>query len=161
MEIKTKKLLIVVRVRGPAKVNSRINDTMKMLRLYKVNNCIIVENNPNYIGMIEKIKDYVTWGELDLDTFKVLLQKRGRLAGNKILNNEYLMSKLKTTIEEFSKEVFSGKKKLKDIPGLKGFFRLNPPIKGYEPSGIKKPYSMGGALGYRKENINELIRRMI
>jgi len=154
-------VLAIIRLRGPAKLNSRIDDTMKMLRLYKANNCTVVPNSKNYLGMIQRAKDFLTWGEIDLDTFKILLEKRGRLAGNKLLTKEYLMQKTKLSVEEFGKEVFSGKKSLKDIPGLKTFFRLNPPRKGFESGGIKKPYSMGGALGYRKDHINELIRRML
>ena len=54
-----------------------------------------------------------------------------------------------------------GKKELKDIPGLKRFFRLRPPEKGFERKGIKKTYAVGGVLGYRKDKINELIMRML
>ena len=50
---------------------------------------------------------------------------------------------------------------LKEIPELKPVFRLRPPKKGYERVGIKKPFSVGGALGYRKEKINELLEKMI
>ena len=161
MEKKVNQILAVIRVRGPTMIAAKINDTMKMLRLYKVNNCIVVPNQPNYVGMIKLVKDYITWGEIDIDTFKILIEKKGRLAGNKPLTKDYLNSKVKITLEEFSKEFFEMKKSFKDIPGLKTFFRLNPPLKGYEPGGIKKPFSMGGALGYRKNHINELIRRMI
>ena len=142
MEKKVNQILAVIRVRGPTMIAAKINDTMKMLRLYKVNNCIVVPNQPNYVG-------------------KILIEKKGRLAGNKPLTKDYLNSKVKITLEEFSKEFFEMKKSFKDIPGLKTFFRLNPPLKGYESGGVKKPFSMGGALGYRKNHINELIRRMI
>ncbi|MGA3020674.1 MAG: hypothetical protein ABSD68_01865 [Candidatus Micrarchaeales archaeon] len=37
--------------------------------------------------------------------------------------------------------------------------RMHPPRHGYE--GIKKDFKSGGALGYRSNGINELIRRMI
>ena len=40
-------------------------------------------------------------------------------------------------------------------------FHLSPPRKGFERRGIKVLFSSGGALGYRKEKINELIRRMV
>lgn len=40
-------------------------------------------------------------------------------------------------------------------------FRLSPPKKGFERKGIKKPFSKGGALGNRKNKINELIKRML
>lgn len=39
--------------------------------------------------------------------------------------------------------------------------RLNPPKGGFERKGIKIPFSKGGAIGDRKEKINELIRKMI
>jgi len=51
--------------------------------------------------------------------------------------------------------------KISDIPELKHMFRLNPPTGGHERKGIKKPYALGGALGYRGKEINELIGRMI
>jgi large subunit ribosomal protein L30 len=44
---------------------------------------------------------------------------------------------------------------------LKGYFRLHPPRGGFERKGIKIPYGVGGALGNRKEKMNELIKRML
>ena len=49
----------------------------------------------------------------------------------------------------------------KDRKKTKGFFRLAPPRKGYGRGGIKVPFKVGGALGYRGEKINDLIRRML
>jgi large subunit ribosomal protein L30 len=40
-------------------------------------------------------------------------------------------------------------------------FRLNPPRKGFERKGIKKPFHLGGAYGYRGKRIDDLIKRMI
>ena len=39
--------------------------------------------------------------------------------------------------------------------------RLAPPRKGYERKGIKIAFVNGGALGDRREKINELVKRMI
>ena len=69
--------------------------------------------------------------------------------------------KKKFVLDNFFKNFFSNKKSLKDIPGLKRFFRLKPPLHGFERGGIKKPFSLGGVLGYRKDKINDLIKRMI
>jgi large subunit ribosomal protein L30 len=166
MEAKEKTLikevmLAVIRVRGPAKLAASLNDTMKIMRLYKANNCVVVKSTPVYLGMIKKVKDFVTWGEINFDTLKLLLEKKGRVVGNKPLTNDYLLKKIKMNFEEFANELMVGKNGLKDAPGLKTFFRLDPPKKGFERGGIKKPFSMGGALGYRKEHINELLRRMV
>lgn len=155
------KNIAIIRIRGRTGVNGKVNDTLDMMRLYKQNGCVIVPNNPQYLGMIQRAKDYITWGEIDKETFTLLFTKRARLAGNKALTDEYTKQHVKMDMKTFIEEFYGQKKKLKDIPGLKPYFRLNPPAKGFERGGIKKPFSMGGSLGYRKEKINELIRRMI
>lgn len=153
--------IAIIRVRGRAEQRKALNDTFKLLRLYKKNHCIVVPNTPTYLGMIKMIKDHATWGEISEKAFKELLLKRGRLPGNQKLTEAYIKEKTKLTADEFTKEFFAEKKQLKDIPGMKPYFKLNPPRHGFESKGIKKPYSLGGALGYRKNDINELIMRMV
>ncbi|MBU4501752.1 MAG: 50S ribosomal protein L30 [Nanoarchaeota archaeon] len=160
-EEKTRGRIVVVRVRGDCRIRGDMKDTLKMLRLYKKYNCIVVPNNPVYVGMIDKVKDFITWGEIDETTFKELISKRGRLPGKKQLTEAYLKDKVKLDFAGFTKEFLTFKKELKDVPGLKRFFRLHPPVKGFERKGIKKPFSMGGVIGYRKEKINDLVQRMI
>jgi len=155
------KKIAVIRIRGSTGIKKEIKDTMGMLRLYNKNHCVIINNSPNLIGMLRKVKDYVTWGEIDENTFKELLLNRGRIVGKKKLNEQYLKEKTKLSIEEFSKEFFNFKKTLKDVPGLKLYFRLKPPVKGFERKGIKTPFSMGGVIGYRKDKINNLLLRML
>lgn len=153
--------IAIIRIRGDLNVRKDNKDTLNMLRLFNKNYCVVVDNNKNYIGMIKKVKDYITWGEIDKETFELLIKTRARLAGNKKLTEEYLKEKLKFSLTDFVNDFFSGKKLLRDVPGLKQFFRLRPPTRGFERGGIKKPFSLGGALGYRKESINDLIKRMI
>lgn len=153
--------IVIIRIKGKAGLKRSIKDTFKMLRLYKKNNAVVVSNTPAYAGMIAKIQDAVTWGEIDEETCKVLLQKRGKLPGKKSLTEQYLQQHCKTTIDQFCKDFMACKKELKDVPGLKPFFKLNPPQHGFERKGVKVPFSLGGVLGYRKEKINELLQRMI
>jgi len=153
--------IAIIRIRGRSGVSKQVNDTLDMMRLYKQNGCVIVPNNPQYLGMIRRAKDYITWGEIDKETFTLLFSRRAKVAGNKPLTEEYLKTHVKTDTKGFVEDFFTLKKKLKDVPGLKPYFRLMPPAKGFERGGIKKPFSMGGSLGYRKDLINALIRRMI
>jgi|SRR3989338_249928 len=153
--------IVVVRVRGRAGVNRRIEDTMHLLKIYNKYHCIIVDNDKKVIGMLKKIKDYVTWGEVDNATLTMLLNERGRLPGNKKLDDKYIKEKLKIDIQTFAAQLYEGKKKISEVPGLKSFFKLRPPLRGFERGGIKKPFSMGGVLGYRKDRINDLVQRMI
>lgn len=154
------KMIAIIRIAGQCGLNKKIKETLKLLNLHKKNTCVVLKNNATLVGMLKKVKDYVTWGEIDDATFKKLLEERGRLPGNKKINKEYL-EKNKVDINSFSKGFMEGKKQIKDFPGLKKFFRLSPPRGGFERKGTKKAFSMGGVLGYRKDKINDMIQRML
>ena len=71
--------IAIVRVRGGIRVKKEIVDTMDMLRLYKKNYCVVYEKTPSVLGRVEKIKDYIAWGEIDEETIKLLLEKKGEI----------------------------------------------------------------------------------
>ena len=64
--------------------------TLDLLCLYKKNHCVVVPNTPAYLGMLNVVKNAVTWGEIDEPTFKMLLEKRGKLPGKEPLTEIYL-----------------------------------------------------------------------
>ena len=150
----------VVRVRGTVNVRHDIKKTLEMLRLNRVNHCVLVEENESYKGMLQKAKDYITWGEIEKDTLVELIKKRGRLIGDKPLDDDYVKSATSyKSIEELAEAIIEGKIKYRELPEIKPLFRLSPPRRGYE--GIKRAYTVGGALGYRGKDINDLIKRML
>ena len=150
----------VIRVRGIVNVNPDIKRTLELLRLTKVNHCALLEENKVYKGMLQMVKDYATWGELDKETLPKLIESRGMLVGDKEITEEYVKSATSyDTIEKLSQAILDNKFKYKEIPDVKPLFRLSPPKKGYE--GIKRSFKNGGALGYRGNEINKLIRRML
>ena len=151
----------VIRLRGTIGMKKDVKDTLKMLRLNSKNQCIVIKNNPANVGMIKKAKDYITWGEINEKTFMELLKQRGRIVGKKKLTEEYIKEKLNISVDQFIKEFFDLKRELKHIPGIKLSFRLKPPVGGFERKGIKIPFSLGGAIGYRKDKINDLILKML
>lgn len=153
--------IAAIRIHGKMKIKKDIASALHMLHLYKQNSCIILPPTPSYTGMLIKLKDYITWGELDKETCLFLLQKRGKLAGNKPLTESYLQEKIGLNFVQFTDVIFNFEKGLKDVPGLKPFFRLSPPRHGFGTKGIKKPFSLGGTLGYRKDKINDLIKSML
>ncbi|MGE4274690.1 MAG: 50S ribosomal protein L30 [Candidatus Methanomethylophilaceae archaeon] len=150
----------IVRVRGQPDVNRDIEHTMQLLNLTRVNHCVIVPEDDITKGMLNKAKDYVTWGEVSQETILAMLNARGRLPGNKELNEEYLQESTEfSSLDELAAALAAGEVRLSAMEGIKPVFRLHPPVKGYE--GNKRSYRAGGALGYRGEAINELIARMI
>ena len=149
---------VVVRVRGSINVKPKIKETMKLMRLNRVNHCVIVPENETYEGMLKIIKDYVTWGEVDVETTELMLESSGKTSGNAIFTKKELKDSSFKTMKALAKNLSEGKVVMRDVPKLKPIFRLHPPRKGYE--GVKRSFKEGGALGYRGEKINKLIRRM-
>jgi len=150
----------IIRVRGIVNVNPDIKRTLKLLRLTKVNHCTLIEENKVYKGMLQKVKDYTTWGEIDKEILPKLMEFRGMIVGDKQITEEYIKSATSyNTFEKLSQAILDNKFKYKEIPDVKPLFRLSPPKKGYE--GIKRSFKNGGALGYRGKEINKLIGRMI
>ncbi|MFP4170545.1 MAG: 50S ribosomal protein L30 [Methanomassiliicoccales archaeon] len=150
----------VIRVRGPVNVSGKIEDTLDVLNLTRVNHCSIVPQTPSAMGMIQKVKDYVTYGEISEETLARLIKFRGRLKGDRAVDDNYVMENSEfTSIMSLSKAVANDEARLRDIKDMKPVFRLHPPLKGYE--GVKRSYQNGGALGYRGEDINKLIDRML
>lgn len=143
-----KKYLGVILIRGLIKVRKPVKDTLKLLRLNHKNSCIVIEENPVNSGMIKKVKDYITWGEIDRETHQQLIEKRGEEYKGLAEDSK---GKIKYDNRFF---VYKNKK-------YKKYFRLNPPRKGFERKGVKLPFRAGGALGYRGKKINELIKRML
>jgi large subunit ribosomal protein L30 len=150
----------VVRVRGTAGVRGDIADTLAMLRLHKPNHCVLVPEDPVHVGMLQKVKDRVTWGEVDHQTLAPLIKFMSRLEGNRRLTDYYVKKNSEfTSISSLAKAIAKGEATLMSVPGLKPVLRLHPPLKGY--GDVRRPFQLGGAVGYRAEGINELIQRMI
>ena len=156
-------LYAIIRIRGSSDTPYDIEYTLRLLRLVRKFHCVLYLDTQAVKGMLHKVKDWITWGEIDRETLIELLRKRGRIIGNKPLTDEFIKSKLKiSSIEELADALLQGRilfHKLEEY-GIKPVFRLHPPKGGFKGS-TKKPYGAGGELGYRGLAINELLRRMI
>ncbi|MBN2109692.1 MAG: 50S ribosomal protein L30 [Methanosarcinaceae archaeon] len=149
----------LVRVRGNVNVRGSIEDTLKMLRLHRVNHCVLLSDDPHNKGMIQKVKDYVAYGPISVETLTEMLKNRGMLQGGEKLTDEYVAENTGfSSIEEFAQAVIDGKATVKDVPKLKPVFRLHPPRKGH--AGIKRTAQQGGILGNNGEDINLLLKKM-
>ena len=102
------------------------------------------------------------WGEVDADTIEILLKERGRMVGDKPVDDAAIKESSKyKTVAAFSKAMAAGEATMKDVEGLKPIFRLHPPRGSKGWGGIKRSYTVGGALGFRGEAISELAGRML
>jgi len=149
-----------IRIRGHSKLKGEIEDTMCMLRLTRANHCVVLAETDEIKGMLMKAKDYITWGEVSEETLARMILFRGRLIGDKPIDDEVVKENTAFgSIMAFARGITKGEAKYSEMKDVKPLFRLSPPRKGYE--GIKRGFGAGGALGYRGEKINDLISRMI
>ncbi len=138
-------MIVVIRIKGRVEIPKKIEDTLRKLNIWKKYSCSIVRENSNKIGMVKKVRSYVSYGKIDKKTFIKLVDKRGKSLGEK--------KDGKKIVEEFTKSKTG--KKLSDF-GIKNFFRLHPPRGGINT----KKHFPKGVLGENKE-INKLIERML
>ena len=137
-----------IRIRGSVGLRKDIKDTLVMLRLHRKMHCVLLKESESIKGMLQKVRNFIIYGEVDDEILKLLIKKRGRKSGNKRLT------------EKEVEEVFKKVKEAERIPeNIKPVFRLTPPSKGFKRS-IKQHYPKG-ELGYRGKEINELLKRMI
>jgi large subunit ribosomal protein L30 len=158
-------LYLIIRIRGTVDVRPEVEHTLYLLRLRQRFAASLYHSSlPGLEGMLQKIRDWATWGEIDRDTLIQLIRVRGRLIGDKPITDEWVQKNLGLYggIPELADKLLSGEimyHKLED-KGVKPFFRLHPPRGGFKGS-IKRHYGDGGELGYRGTAINELVRRML
>lgn len=154
-----RKCLAVIRVRGTSDISREIKETLKMLHLTQNCHATLIDNRPSYSGMLRKAQNSLTWGEISEESIKLLLEKRGRLNGNKKLTEEYAQEIGYESLNDLAAAIYESRVEYSKLPKMKPVFRLHPPKKGFKGK-VKRSYAAGGVTGYRGEAINELIKRM-
>ena len=154
------KCLAVIRVRGVADASPQIEKTLETLHLNRNCHITIVDNRASFVGMLRKARHFLTWGEPTKETIKLLLKERGKLVGNKPVDDIYAQRIGYKSLDELADAILSLKVDFRNLSDIKPVFRGHPPKKGYKAK-IKKSYAAKGVTGYRGEAINKLIERMI
>ena len=135
-------MIAIIRISGDVKIREHIRETLRRLGLTRKYSCIVLDK-PTEVesGMLKDIKDFVAFGELDAETYKELVEKRG-----------YKPKKTKGQPNtNFKKE-------------MRPVFRLHPARGGMN---TKQHYALEngnikrGVLGNHGKKINELVRKML
>jgi len=155
-----RKCFVTVRVRGESDISQEIRDTLNMLRLTRNCHATLIDDRPSYTGMLHKVQNCVTWGEISKENIALLLKKRGRLVGNKKLTEEHAQELGYKSLGDLAEAAYKVEVEYSRLPKIKPVFRLHPPKKGFKGK-VKRSYAAGGVTGYRGEAINDLIKRMV
>ena len=116
------------------------------------NESFIIDDKNNLANVMIWLKDVKYTGTvtatpavIDQNGCLYMPHVQGIMKGQELL----IKNKQEKTVDHDGKEV------------IKKFYRLDPPRKGFGRKGIKMAFSKGGALGYRAEKINDLVKRMM
>lgn len=152
--------IAVVRVRGHAKIQHTAVHTMNQMKLNRPNHCVVLPEGRTTRGMLQNVKDYVTWGEINHELIARMLHQRGEVLGGDRLTDSYVKENSRfTSILSFAKALEKGEAKMSDVKGLKPVIRLPPPRRGYEST--RKTFGDHGAIGNRGDKIEKLLDRML
>ena len=149
----------MIRIRGEAGLDRDVKDTLKMLRLDAPHDCVLLPDTSDYKGMVEKVRSHITYGEVDKQTLVEVLRKRLRSSANERIA-ETSLKKITghNSHEELTDDLLSGKVRLSNFKKLQPVLRLTSPSKGFKST---KSHYPEGDLGYRGNEINRLLERMI
>jgi len=65
-------MIAAILIRGKIDSRQTVKDTLTMLNLDRKHACVLLEDTPVIMGMLNKCKDFITYGEVSADTQKKL-----------------------------------------------------------------------------------------
>ena len=142
-------------MKGTINVPHWARTTLDLLHLDKRFRATIIPERDNTKGMLDKIKHYVSWQEIDTPTTKELLEKRARKSGYRKLTSEDVVKLGFKSTDELAKSLTEGSTSLSKLKTVKPWFALSPPRHGFKRS-TKRMYGQGGILGNHKELLSQV-----
>lgn len=139
----------VIRISGFVKIRGNVQETLYRMRLRRKYTLVLLPATKETKHLLDSVRNFVAYGDIDSDTLALLLQKRGQPLDGKPLKKDFDFATAAAQLD---------KKSLEELE-FKPFFRLHPPRGGIDARlhfGVKK-----GVLGENKEKVNGLIRRML
>ncbi len=71
-------MIAIIRIRGQVGLNRKVVETFNRLKLRKKYSCVVIEEpTKEQTGMIEKLRNFVAYGEINDETYKKLVEARG------------------------------------------------------------------------------------
>ena len=158
----TARYLVAIRIDGTPNVKPPEELTLNALRMKTRFSTVLLRDDPSMRGMLQRIKDHVTWAEARKDDIELLLSNRARTTDGLGLTSKFVKEKSNLAgVDELVSGLYSGKLTLARLRemGIEPHFRLHPPRGGF-PKSSKRPFNDSGELGFRKEGLHGLLVKM-
>ena len=154
--------LVAIRLDGTPNVRHPEELTLNSLRMKTRYSTVLIRDDPSVRGMLQRIKDHVTWAEARKEDVDLLLSNRASTPHGLGLTSKLVKERSDLSgMSELVSGLFSGKVTLAKLRqmGIEPCFRLHPPRGGF-PNSSKRPFTDSGELGFRKEGLHALLKRM-
>lgn len=158
----TERYLIAVRLDGTPNVKPPEELTLDALRMRTRFSAVLLRDNPSVRGMLQRVKDHITWAEAKKEDVQLLLSSRAETSDGLGITDKFVKERIKLRgIADLISAIYAGKVTLRRLRemGVKPIFRLHPPRGGFARSS-KRPAADGGELGYRKDGLHGLLAKM-
>jgi len=154
--------LVAIRLDGRPTVKHPEELTLNSLRMKSRYSTVLLRDDASVRGMLQRIKDHVTWAKAGKEDIELLLSNRARTPDGLGLTSKFVKEKSDLAgMSELISGLYSGKvtlAKLREM-GIAPCFRLHPPKGGF-PNSSKRPFADSGELGFRKEGLHGLLKKM-
>jgi large subunit ribosomal protein L30 len=150
--------ILVVNLRGGVNVPHWAKRTLALLKLNARFRATIVRDSPELRGMLSCVKDYAAWSPVDVTIVKKMLEKRGRVKGDKPITKKVVEGWGFKNISELATALSQGEVVPSSLEGLKSF-ALNSPKGGFPKSG-RRGFQSGGMLAENPE-LPKIIETML
>jgi large subunit ribosomal protein L30 len=154
--------LVAIRLDGTPTVKHPEELTLNSLRMKSRYNTVLLRDDASVRGMLQRIKDHVTWAKARKEDIQLLLSNRARTPDGLGLTSKFVKEKSDFAgMSELISGLYSGKVTLARLRemGIEPCFRLHPPKGGF-PNSSKRPFADSGELGFRKEGLHGLLKKM-
>lgn len=71
-------MIAAIKVRGSIDARQKAKRTIKDLNLEKRNQCVVFEDNESIKGMLNRAKDYITYGEVSQEIIEKLEERKDK-----------------------------------------------------------------------------------
>ena len=151
--------LLVVNMRGIVNTRTPVRKTLEQLSIAHRFNATIVPDNEAYVGMLNSAKEHVAWCKLDASTASKLLKARSEKSTGRRFKESELQGNGFQSFDDAARAFETGSASLKNVEGMRPFFRLSPPKGGFKRS-TRRQFNQGGVLGLNEE-LPKLLDKML
>ena len=82
-------MFVIIRIRSVIGARKEVGDTLKMLGMKRVNDMAVLPRSDSILGMIKKVEDYVTWGEISDEAAKEIKGRKLKPFKKKSIKKRY------------------------------------------------------------------------